>query len=754
MARWIAAILFCSIVPAAPAAPDKADPGYQAANALITSYYRSILGRDPEPAGQAFWEREVARMGLVGADLGEVLRAMAIAFFDSPEYQGANPALDEYVTDLYATFFGRAPDPGGLAYWKSEIDKGLPRQVALLSFLFSSEFEGLTRDLFGAPRARASANLVVDFYRGFFNRLPDTGGMAYWQERFRQAQCSGAGAVAAEVESISSQFVSGDEYQARGRSNTEYVSDLYNAFLRRGGEREGVAYWVRSLDTGLRREDMRGAFRESEEFKSRVAAVVAEGCFTLSQASNLYAGNATAGVTPFLALLDIHGLGLERIQALRFTIQPKAGALSRPLQAKYSRAYLQRQGFGLSFAGALQLPLFGLYSGHSNQVMVEAFFDDGSSALVPAAIQTEAYLDPTNIYNRPNILQPRAPGASLSFDYIYLKSAFGFPVVIDTDGEVRWAMPGTDALSSAFYKNAFIVGDPDSLTLKRVELHGGVRETVLQGPYTNFHHNIDPGKVGLLGEVDAIKSGYENLENILVEFDDSGAVLREWDFGRIIAEHMQSKGDNPDLFVRLGADWFHMNAATYNPRDDTIIASGREQFLIAVDYSTGKIRWILGDPTKYWYSFPSLRSLSLRLADGGLYPAGQHAVSVTADGTVMVFNNGLGSSNQPEGAARGETRTYSAVSGYAIDTIAGAAREVMRFDYGRTINSRICSSAYQPGAGRSMLVNYAFVNNGTLARVVGLDDSGAVAFDFEYLNRGCSTSWNSMPVPFHDLVFE
>src|SRR5204862_341786 len=80
-------------------------------------------------------------------------------------------------------------------------------------------------------------------------RLPDDQGLAFWVKRFRTAQCSGSTAVRAEVESISSQFATGSEYLARNRGNGQYVGDLYNAFMRRGGDLTGVGYWIGQLAT-------------------------------------------------------------------------------------------------------------------------------------------------------------------------------------------------------------------------------------------------------------------------------------------------------------------------------------------------------------------------------------------------------------------------------------------------------------------------------------------------------------------------
>jgi len=169
-----------------------------------------------------------------------------------------------------------------------------------------------------------------------------------------------------------------------------------------------------------------------------------------------------------------------------------------------------------------------------------------------------------------------------------------------------------------------------------------------------------------------------------------------------------------------------------------------------VDYATHDIIWIFGDPTKYWHTFPSLRAKALTLVGGGLYPVGQHGTSITFDGHLMLFNNGFWSLNQPAGEPRGENRTYSAVTSYSIDASAMTATVAWNFDYGKTIMSEVCGSAYE--AGKSYLVDYATADNWQQVRLVGLDSSKNVVFDFAYKSpQGCGAAWNAIQVPFEDL---
>jgi hypothetical protein len=57
------------------------------------------------------------------------------------------------------------------------------------------------------------------------------------------------------------------------------VGDLYNAFLRRGGDNAGVQFWISQLNTGARtRQNVRQQFIASTEFSARVNAIIAQGC--------------------------------------------------------------------------------------------------------------------------------------------------------------------------------------------------------------------------------------------------------------------------------------------------------------------------------------------------------------------------------------------------------------------------------------------------------------------------------------------
>ena len=329
----------------------------------------------------------------------------------------------------------------------------------------------------------------------------------------------------------------------------------------------------------------------------------------------------TPGVTPFISNVSLTASNTTDLKSIQFTIAPKPGSVTRPLSGTYANYYLVNRGFENPQTGEITLPVYGLYAGGANSVTLTYRFMDGSSKQAQTTITTAAYIDQCG-YNNATLLQPRTDSTDLSYDFIFISNGGcdgNSPVIIDTDNEVRWASPTSilNALnaSSLFINNA--VYETQGATLRRVDLDGTI---TWLGDYSsqgveNFHHNIDPGKTGALLEADTTTY----YESVVMEVDFSGKLLKTWNLANIISAAMRAGGDDPSQFVfqrtpQSNNDWFHNNAVTYNRADDSVIVSSRENFVIAIDYETGAIKWILGDPTKKWYQFPSLRQFALRVA--------------------------------------------------------------------------------------------------------------------------------------------
>ncbi|HEY3659990.1 MAG TPA: aryl-sulfate sulfotransferase [Candidatus Udaeobacter sp.] len=465
----------------------------------------------------------------------------------------------------------------------------------------------------------------------------------------------------------------------------------------------------------------------------------------------------TAGATPFISRLTLDVSNTSVLKSIQFAIDPKPGSVTRPLSGTYSNQYLVSRGF--ETPPQVIVPVYGLYAGYSNIVRLTYRFQDNSSKQAVTSIATAAFDDQGCGYNTPTVLQPRSNSIQLSYDYIFDRSACGTfsPVILDSDGALRWVSPlatmGALFAASTFYDNAVYVTQGTQLV--RIELDGTV---LVIADYSSlgavhFHHNIDVGKTGLLLEPDT--TSY--FESTIWEVDShDGHVLKTFNMANIISAAMIAGGDDPSQFVfPTPTDWFHNNGAAYNRADDSLIVSSRENFVIALDYNSTAIQWILGDPTKKWHQFASLRNFAIGVASGSLPPIGQHSPSITFDQSLLVFDNGQMSQFQtPPGAQR----DYASPRKYTLDLVANVVTEVWNYPANESIKSPFCGSCYED-APFNYLIDYAFVNGGgppsvpTFARLTGLDATGEKTFYYQYPTVGCNTAYNSLPIHLESTKF-
>ena len=458
----------------------------------------------------------------------------------------------------------------------------------------------------------------------------------------------------------------------------------------------------------------------------------------------------TPGPTPFISIVDLVVSKPSALRSIQFEVASKPGSVVRPIRAKYSRAYLQARGYLDSQTGEVTLPVFGLYADFTNSVKLKATYKDGSGRRVTLAIPTQPFDDPTGVYVNPTVLRARSSAQKLSYDYIMLKGYLEglSPVIIDTEGEVRWVgTADASSLPAILHRNGIYV--TKNTTLTRMEFDGTFSDVADYASLgvVGFHHNFDPGKRGILAEVDTS----EAQESVVMEIDATGQPLQTWDMNEILREAMLAGGDDPNGLVKDGVDWFHNNACSYQKSTNALILSSRENFVIAVDYDTGKIRWILGDPTKNWFQFPSLRKFALRLGDDTLPPIGQHSVSVVKGGNLLLFDDGANSQNQ---TPAGDNRDYSAARKYRISAKKKLAVEKWTYIADPSIYSPFCSSVYEDRR-KNYLLDYSLAGPLISTDILGLTAKGDVAFHYSYpVVQFCGVAWNAIPVHLEKLSFK
>jgi arylsulfate sulfotransferase len=458
------------------------------------------------------------------------------------------------------------------------------------------------------------------------------------------------------------------------------------------------------------------------------------------------------GATPLIEQLTLLASDTTVLRSVQFTILPKAGSVVRPLSGTYSATYLSERGYLDPASGEIFLPVYGLYAGYANAVTLTYHFLDGSSKDESTVITTDSVVDACG-YDSPIVLQPRTGTTALSYDYFMVKNycSNSSPAIIDTDGELRWiGAGGFTGTAAVFFDNAIYLAAVNNLY--RIDLDGTV--TFLHDysdiGIVQFHHNADRGKTGIFLEADTP----DQAESTILEVDAAGTVLKRWDMSSIISDAMLAGGDDPTQFVFPAPDdWFHNNSTSYRASDDTVIVSSRESFVIAIDYETGAIKWILGDPAKEWHLFPSLTQFALSPVSMTLAPIGQHAVSLGFDDDLLLFDNGYNSTFYP---VKGDLRPYSAPRRYHLDTAAATADEVWNYEMDQTVESPVCGSVYED-APDNYLVDYAYEGgfgaDNDYARVIGLEAAGDKVFDYRYPTYFCAEVFNAPPLHLESTKF-
>lgn len=478
-----------------------------------------------------------------------------------------------------------------------------------------------------------------------------------------------------------------------------------------------------------------------------VVVLVALNSALPAHARSLSVSVATSfSTSSFHGSATIAGADTTKLISVQFTVTPKVGATAAPISATYSAAWLRAAGAVDAVARTVTVPIFGLYAGHDNVVSIR-YRERSGSAQLTATISTPSYDGNFSAASRTDVVSRNA-AVRLDYSYMLVKHAFGYtPLLIDVDGNVRWAVPGGYSQGSYLWDSYLYYGSGSSLYRMSLDGRSEFLADYSSLGVTGFHHNFDMGKRGLLLEVDTV----DHSESTILEVDKQGRVLETFDISAIFRAAMTSDDINAvnGAWIIDRHDWFHNNASTYWKRYDTLVVSSRENFVVGIGFTDKKIKWILGDTTKGWYqSFASLDKFALTLSPGSLPPIGQHAVSITTAGELMLFDNGE-LSYQQWYLAPGQDRSYSAPRRYKIDPRKMTATETWNYEHGREVNSTICSSVYQDGS--SLLIDYAHANGGS--RYVGLGRNGVIGFEWVFPGYQCWEGWNAAPIHLESISY-
>ena len=326
------------------------------------------------------------------------------------------------------------------------------------------------------------------------------------------------------------------------------------------------------------------------------------------------------------------------------------------------------------------LPIYGLYADTSNEVVIS--YGDVEKRL---EIKTEALPDdfiiPTSVEAQKSMLDNEL--------YFFTPSSSGYTCAYDINGDVRWyltinALWEINRLSNGhlMVSTERLVNSPYYMSgLYEMDLLGKIyTEISLEGGYHHDYFELPSGN--LLVASNDFNNNDGTVEDYIVEVNrDTGDIVKYWDLKDILNME-DGKSENWTEY-----DWFHNNSVWYDEATNSITLSGRHQdAVINIDYDTGELNWIIGDPTNWSSDYQ--KYFFTPVGSDFEWQWSQHAAMITPEGYVFILDNGNNKSKIESEYVPAED-SYTRGVMYKIDTDAMTIEQI--WEYGKTRGSEFYS---------------------------------------------------------------
>ena len=318
------------------------------------------------------------------------------------------------------------------------------------------------------------------------------------------------------------------------------------------------------------------------------------------------------------------------------------------------------------------LPIYGLYAGRENKVTIKCG-DEEKELTIKTDELPDDFILPTSV---------KKDESKLSNDlYFYTPSSSGYTAAYDVNGDVRWYLTESAIWEINRLDNGRLLVSTERLAevpyystgLYEMDMLGKIyTEYSLPGGYHHDYYEMENGN--LLVASDDFNNDSGTVEDYVVEIDrKTGNIVKTFDLKDIL-KMTDGKSEN-----WIEYDWFHNNSVWYDKKTNSITLSGRHQdAVINIDYDTGKLNWILGDPEGWSDEYQ--KYFFKPVGDNFEWQWSQHAAMITPEGYVFLFDNGNNKSKNEKNYVKAED-SYSRGVMYKIDTDKMTIEQV--WEYGK-----------------------------------------------------------------------
>lgn len=353
-----------------------------------------------------------------------------------------------------------------------------------------------------------------------------------------------------------------------------------------------------------------------------------------------------------------------------------------------------------------RIPVLGLYPDTTNTVEIELVTESGTEYSGELYVTTNALPDFLPDIDIVTVKKDKMePGLHLAEVLIANNGQFdAFPVMFDNAGKVRWFLDLSGVKPFPFTPHRLKNGN--WLFVSWVEIYelSSLGQLIQHHRLTDYSADHDvialnnghlimgaskkDTRIARNGEL--VESRFDHV----IEVDEKRNVVRDWDLREFL--DVDRSVFREDFSLNFSADWFHINSIAYDPSDEGLAISGRNQGVLKVN-GKNELQWILA-PHRAWGKAGfdgqglNTRDYLLSAVDGQgnklpeevqqgtastddfSWPTGQHALTVLDNGHLLMFDNGLARNFS-------EDFTYSRAVEFEIDPQNKTIRQV--WEYGK-----------------------------------------------------------------------
>lgn len=326
------------------------------------------------------------------------------------------------------------------------------------------------------------------------------------------------------------------------------------------------------------------------------------------------------------------------------------------------------------------LSIYGLYANYNNEVIIE-YKNVKKTINIQTNKLPDDFILPTSV---------KADKNKLDNDfYFFTPSSKGYSCAYDVNGDVRWYLTNYALWDNSKISNGHIlvsterlINSPYYMTgLYEIDMLGKIyKEYSLPGGYHHDYYEMPNGNLLIASNDFNNEAG--TVEDYIVEVDyNTGNIVKSFDLKDILNMN-DGQSENWTAY-----DWFHNNSVWYDEKTNSITLSGRHQdAVINIDYDTGKLKWIIGDPTNWSKEYQ--KYFFKPVGNNFEWQYSQHAAMITKEGYVFLFDNGNNKSKIKDNYVEAKD-SYSRGVMYKINTDKMTIEQI--FEYGKERKSEFYS---------------------------------------------------------------